>query len=172
MYPISLLGRLCGVSRSTLLYYDSLGLFSPSTRSDAGYRLYSEEDRNRLEKIMLFRGLGVPLRKLKGYLSRPEQGAAPILLQRMFAINGQIDALKEQQKAILEMLEEAGAKKDAGPRLRRVQDMSEKAGIAVGNYKAVHRVFEKASPETHRRFLRYLGFTSADIRKLIQRIRK
>jgi DNA-binding transcriptional MerR regulator len=172
MYTISLLGRLFGVSRSTLLYYDSLGLFSPSARSEAGYRLYSEDDKNRLEKIMLFRSLGVPLEKIGGYLSRPDKGVIPILLPRMLAINGQIDALKDQQKAILGMLEEDGTLKGAGPGLRLLKGLGEKAGITAGNYAGVHRVFEKASPEAHRRFLRYLGFGAADIRKLIRKIGK
>ena len=172
MYTISTLGKLFGVSRSTLLYYDSLGLFSASARSEAGYRLYSEGDRVRLEKIMLFRGLGVPLDRIGGYLSRPDEGVTPILLQRMLSINGQIDTLKEQQKEILGMLEENGELKGAKTRLPRMKGLGMKAGVNAGNYKAVHRVFEKASPEAHRRFLRYLGFTDADIRKLIRKIQK
>lgn len=39
MYTISLLGKFFGVSRSTLLYYDSIGLFTPSVRSEAGSEL-------------------------------------------------------------------------------------------------------------------------------------
>jgi len=172
MYTISQLGKLFCVSRSTLLYYDSRGLFSASARSTAGYRLYSEGDRARLEKLMLFRGLGVPLDRIRRYLSRPDEGVTAILLQRMLSINGQIDTLKEQQKEILGMLEEDGELKGAKTRLPGLKGIGGKAGINAGNYKAVHRVFEKASPEAHRRFLRYLGFTAADIRMLLQKIQK
>lgn len=41
MYHISQLAQQFGLSRSTLLYYDRIGLLSPSARSEAGYRQYS-----------------------------------------------------------------------------------------------------------------------------------
>lgn len=47
MYRIGELAALGGLSRSTLLYYDRIGLLSPSGRSEANYRLYSAEDRER-----------------------------------------------------------------------------------------------------------------------------
>ncbi len=40
MITIGRLARRFGLSRSTLLYYDSIGLLSPSTRSAKDYRLY------------------------------------------------------------------------------------------------------------------------------------
>jgi len=47
MYRIRELAGLFGLSRSTLLYYDRIGLLSPSARSESGYRLYSAADRER-----------------------------------------------------------------------------------------------------------------------------
>ena len=41
-YSISKLARACGLSRSTLLYYDRLGLLPPSGRTGSGYRCYSD----------------------------------------------------------------------------------------------------------------------------------
>jgi DNA-binding transcriptional MerR regulator len=38
------LGRAVGLSRTALLYYESLGLLVPRTRSAAGYRLYGSAD--------------------------------------------------------------------------------------------------------------------------------
>ena len=46
---------LAGVSVRTLRYYDKIGLLSPSSRSDTGYRLYSDGDLGRLQQILLFR---------------------------------------------------------------------------------------------------------------------
>jgi len=171
-WTISRLGELFGVSRSTLLYYDSIGLFSPSARSEAGYRLYTEQDRCRLERIMLLRGLGVPLDRIRDFLARPDEGVTPILLQRMLAINGQVNGLKAQQMAILRMLEQDGALKGAKPRLRMLQGMGRKVGITPGNHVRIHEAFEKASPEAHRRFLRYLGFSDTEIRTLIRKVVK
>ena len=52
MLTISQLARRFGLSRSTLLYYDSIGLLSPSARSDANYRLYSRNDIERMERVI------------------------------------------------------------------------------------------------------------------------
>jgi len=41
-YSISKLARACGRSRSTLLYYDRLGLLKPSGRTGSGYRYYTD----------------------------------------------------------------------------------------------------------------------------------
>ena len=46
-------GRLAkrfGLSRSTLLYYDRLGLLCPSGRSGGDYRLYEDADAQRLDR--------------------------------------------------------------------------------------------------------------------------
>ena len=58
MYRISQLAEQFGLSRSTLLYYDRIGLLSPSARSEAGYRQYSAADRGRLESICSLRRAG------------------------------------------------------------------------------------------------------------------
>ena len=48
---------LAGVSVRALRYYDKNGPLSPSSRSDTGYRLYSDGDLGRLQQILLFREL-------------------------------------------------------------------------------------------------------------------
>ena len=44
-----------GISRTVLLYYDTIGLLKPSGRTGAGYRIYSEADVQRLKQIMIYR---------------------------------------------------------------------------------------------------------------------
>ena len=39
---IGQLGRQFGISRSSLIYYDKIGLIKPSARSEANYRLYTK----------------------------------------------------------------------------------------------------------------------------------
>jgi len=58
---VSEVARLAGVSIRTLHHYDSIGLLEPSERSAAGYRLYSRRDVERLQEILLFRELDIPL---------------------------------------------------------------------------------------------------------------
>ncbi len=58
---VSEVSRLAGVSVRALHHYDEIGLLLPSARTEAGYRLYSREDLDRLQEILLFRELEIPL---------------------------------------------------------------------------------------------------------------
>ena len=55
------LARLTGITVRTLHHYDELGLVVPSQRTVAGYRLYDDADVIRLQQVLLFRELGLPL---------------------------------------------------------------------------------------------------------------
>jgi DNA-binding transcriptional MerR regulator len=172
MYTISKLGSLFNLSRSTLLYYDRNGLLSPSARSPVGYRLYSEDDKTRLQQIVLFRDIGIPLTRIKEYLTAPQDGVIPLLLKRLLAINNQINDFRSQQQAILEMIESEGSLKGAKPFLEKFRALGQKAGISQGNYKKIHGLFESASPNLHRRFLAMLGFTGQEIKELLANLKK
>ncbi len=50
-----------GVTVRTLHHYDEIGLVRPSGRSQAGYRLYTRADLERLEAVVVYRRLGFPL---------------------------------------------------------------------------------------------------------------
>jgi MerR family transcriptional regulator, thiopeptide resistance regulator len=58
-----------GVTVKALRHYDRLGLLQPR-RSGSGYRLYSESDYERLERIAALKFLGVPLKQIKAVLDR------------------------------------------------------------------------------------------------------
>lgn len=58
---VSEVARLTGVSVRTLHHYDAIGLLRPAARSAAGYRLYSRHDLERLQEVLLFRELELPL---------------------------------------------------------------------------------------------------------------
>ena len=67
-YSISQLARACGLSRSTLLYYDRLGLLKPSGRTGSGYRYYSKAEQKRLQRIGHFRQAGLTLKQIRAVL--------------------------------------------------------------------------------------------------------
>ena len=69
MYLIQQFAKLAGVTVRTLHHYDRLGLLSPRHRSESGYRLYTNQDMVRLERIMVLRYLGLPLRQIADLLS-------------------------------------------------------------------------------------------------------
>jgi len=70
-YTVSRLAKMAGVRVRTLHHYDAIGLLAPSARTEAGYRLYGERDLLRLQQILFFKELDVPLDEIRGILDAP-----------------------------------------------------------------------------------------------------
>ena len=65
MYSIGKIAQEFKLSRSALLYYDSIGLLKPSSRSSSGYRQYSKEDKNKLQQICAYRQMGLSIKEIQ-----------------------------------------------------------------------------------------------------------
>lgn len=63
--------QLTGISVRTLHYYDDIGLLTPDHTTEAGYRLYSDDNLATLQQILFFRELDFPLKKIKELLRSP-----------------------------------------------------------------------------------------------------
>lgn len=161
------LARRFGLSRSTLLYYHRCGLLVPSRRSEAGYRMYTPGDVERLERILLFRSMGVPLAAVGPLLAESSGSVAQVLEQRLRRINGEITTLRRQQRLIMELLGEG--------RLAQVSRSLDKAGwVAVLRAAGMsdtdmdrwHREFERLAPSAHQDFLESLGLGAEEIGRI------
>ena len=64
-YTIKKLAQLSGVTTRTLRYYDEIGLLKPCRVNSAGYRIYSDNEVNLLQQILLFKSLELSLDKIK-----------------------------------------------------------------------------------------------------------
>jgi DNA-binding transcriptional MerR regulator len=67
--PNEFAGR-AGITVRTLHHYDRLALLKPTSRSDAGYRLYSDRDFARLQQIVTLKFLGFSLAQIRRILDR------------------------------------------------------------------------------------------------------
>ncbi len=68
------IGRLAeetGLTQRTLRWYDEIGLLTPSQRTEAGHRVYSAEDIERLHQIITLRSLGFTLDEIASSLKDP-----------------------------------------------------------------------------------------------------
>lgn len=70
-YQVRDVSRIAGVSIRALHYYDEIGLLVPTTRTDAGYRLYTDRDLLRLQQILIGRELGLQLEDIRHALDDP-----------------------------------------------------------------------------------------------------
>ncbi|MCG9698251.1 Zn(2+)-responsive transcriptional regulator [Shewanella sp. Isolate11] len=69
MYRIGELAKSCEVKADTLRFYEKHGLLAPSMRSDAGYRLYTDADVERLRFILRAKAVGFTLAEITELLS-------------------------------------------------------------------------------------------------------
>ena len=72
MFTVKQLSRMAGITPRTLHYYDEIGLLPPSRVGENGYRFYGEESLLRLQQILLYRELDLPLESIKRILGRPD----------------------------------------------------------------------------------------------------
>jgi DNA-binding transcriptional MerR regulator len=109
-FTVSQVAALTHLTVRALHHYDEIGLLRPSQRSPAGYRLYDEDDLQRLRKVLLFRELGFSLDAVGGLLdANAAQQREALVAQRavieqerrhaeavLRAVDATLDSLKEQ----------------------------------------------------------------------------
>lgn len=71
-YTVKQLADLSGVSPRTLRYYDEIELLKPAEINQAGYRLYRQTEVDRLQQILVYRSMGLPLKEIQQILDQPE----------------------------------------------------------------------------------------------------
>jgi len=164
LYTVGVLARSVGLTRSTLLYYDRIGLLPPSHRSATRYRLYGEDARVRLETIRTYRGVGLGITEIRALLGAHGGRTATILSARLDGLNHEIARLREQQRIIVQLLKNRTVLKRARALDKRkwVQILSA-AGLDEEAMHRWHVEFEALAPESHQDFLESLGIPASEI---------
>ena len=98
---------LTGVSVRTLHHYDAIGLLKPAQVTEAGYRLYDEQDLRRLQTILLLRELEFPLKEIKQILDAP--GFDPVA-----ALGQQIRLLELRREHLDKLIDHARTLQQTG----------------------------------------------------------
>jgi DNA-binding transcriptional MerR regulator len=131
---ITELGRKVGLSRSTLLYYEKLGLLK-GQRGINGYRVYSDADRQRLVLLQHLKAGGLSLEECAACLNGQLDHA--LLTQRADALRAEIDGKQEALKLLSALL-------------------------GQGSLRQWHQTLEQQAPEQHRAWLKAQGLTNDD----------
>lgn len=93
LYQTKEFAEKAGVTVRALHHYDHLGLLKPSRRTEAGYRLYVEQDFARLQQIVTLKFLGMSLKQIKDLL---HQGHFDVLVQ----LQMQRQAIEEKRRQL------------------------------------------------------------------------
>lgn len=74
--------KLFNVSKSTLFYYDEVGVFSPIIREENDYRFYAVEQIEVFEVIVTLKELGMSLKDIKEYMENRTQKILSLLWKK------------------------------------------------------------------------------------------
>lgn len=163
---VSKLGRAFGLARSTLLYYDRIGLLRPTGRTRAGYRIYGTETVERLKRISELRAAGLPLESVKRVLDSSTP-LADALERQLASLNQEIAELRARQRVVVSLLQSPVAE-------RRSRSMSKASwtrmfraiGMTDDDMRQWHANFEETLPDAHRDFLESLGLDAAEVKRI------
>jgi DNA-binding transcriptional MerR regulator len=111
-----------GISVRTLRHYDAIGLLVPSARTEAGYRLYTAADVERLYRILALRSLGLRLDAIGGQLGTGAE-LAEVLRRQLEAVDARIAADTDMRTRLERLLAACAA--GAEPTLDQLTDTME-----------------------------------------------
>lgn len=128
--------KASGVTAKMIRHYESIGLIKPGKRTDAGYRIYGENDLHTLRFIKRARTLGFSLEQIRELLSlwqdanRASADVKAIAQQHVSELDKRIEELREMRNALVHLSHAcAGDQRPECPIL---------SGLASGMGKACH----------------------------------
>ncbi len=102
MRTVKEVSKLTGISVRTLHYYDEIGLFKPTGKNEAGYRLYDDKALENLQQILFFREFDIPLKEIKAVMENPALDRDQILqMQRKMLV-----AKKERLECLISSIDD------------------------------------------------------------------
>ncbi|MCC0639273.1 MULTISPECIES: MerR family transcriptional regulator [unclassified Clostridioides] len=95
-YTVQKLSKIAGISTRTLRYYDEIELLKPLKINSSGYRIYGQNEVNKLQQILFYRELGISLENIKNIINSPTFDSLNALKEhhsKLLAKRKQIDLL-------------------------------------------------------------------------------
>jgi DNA-binding transcriptional MerR regulator len=116
-YSVGEAASMAGVTVRMLHHYDEIGLLRPSTRTQAGYRLYGYEDVARLRRVLAYRALGFSLGEIAATVDDPRADAGTHLRRQHHLLSDRIRRLTEMVAGVDKALEEHEMSEPRGPKI-------------------------------------------------------
>ncbi len=172
MLTVTQLARRCGLSRTAVLYYESIGLLAKPRRTEGNYRAYAERDLGRLREICVYRNAGLKLADIRAVLGAPGSDAAAVLARRIGEIDREIGRLREHQLALVSLLKQrTDFRRNLVLTKDKLVSIMRNAGLEQEDMNRFHQEFEKTAPEDHQAFLEYLHIPAEEIRQIREKSR-
>jgi MerR family transcriptional regulator, thiopeptide resistance regulator len=116
MFTVKQLSSMAGVTVRTLHHYDEIGLLKPTSIGGNGYRYYEEEALYRLQQILFYRELDVPLSDIKRIMGRRDFDVSTALLAHRSALQGEVERLNRLIRTVDKTIKHIRRKEKMNPK--------------------------------------------------------
>lgn len=172
-YTVHQLARLAGISPRTLRYYDQIDLL-PAPKNRSGYRIYGRDEVARLQQILFYRELGMPLERIREMMTAASFDGLKALKEhqeRLLAKKTQLDALIANVKKTIAMTEGEADMSDPerfeGFKQQMIEENESKYGEEIRK-----RFGEEAIDRANKRFGKMRPEEWAEVEKLSKELYK
>lgn len=182
MKTVKEVSALSGISIRALRYYDEIGLLKPTQVTAAGYRLYDNKALEKLQEIMFFRELEIPLTEIKDIVWNPEFDKEKVLAaqkalleKKRNRLDGMIELISDVMKGVntmnFEAFNDADSKKIVGHMLAAMPEEERAAFIkqygSLGSF-ASHVSENLQDEKTSAQLIKWYGSKDKAIEASIQ----
>ncbi len=94
-YSITQVAKITGITTRTLRYYDEIGLLKPIASNDHSVRQYKKKHLLKLQSILLYREMAMPLRKINGIINAPTFNQIASIRDHQMALKSKLSRLKK-----------------------------------------------------------------------------
>lgn len=147
MVSIAQACQMVGVTRSTLLYYERIGIILPERNPENGYRNYSQDDIHTLVLIRQLHKAGFSLKEAKRVMEGNLN--CHLILSRYHALEQEIQELMAAREMLKSLVTHATGKEP-------------EAVAQVNPAGRWHAELEKTAGEAHGKWLGRLGFNEKE----------
>jgi len=112
MFTVNQLSKIASITPRTLHYYDEIGLLKPTTVGDNGYRYYGEDALLKLQQILFYRELDIPLEDIKKIMGRRNFDVMSALVTHKVQLEKRINRLENLIKTVDHTIDHMKGKKE------------------------------------------------------------
>lgn len=111
-YTIGTMAAACAVRRDTIRYYERFGLMPRPERTTSGYRIYGDQDVERVNFIKTAQSLGFTLTEIgsllsiRGSASASAADVARLTEEKIQTLTAKLRQLRDIKKALVQLVED------------------------------------------------------------------